>query len=489
MRHALLIVAALFPLYAHAGLVIHEVAWMGSAVNPNAEWIELFNSGSENVSLSGYTFSGADGSPSVTLEGTVSAGGYYLLERSSDDTVPGVIAGMLFTGALANTGEKLTLYDSSGSVVDVVPGADGWSIGGNNETKETLQRVNGGWGTGSPTPGRANTATIGPPSTSNSGASKKSSPSVGNRPVITGTPREKPTPAAQTPTMFLVDAGPDRTVTVGANVEFELLGFDEDGEAVDNYSAEWSFGDATSGKGRRVVHQYPYPGTYVVIAESVWNRFRESYTANDRALITVAAPMVVVSDATAEYIELSSSEGEEVDLSGWILTAGASSFTIPRGTVVLPGAQIRFGSRVTGLRAVTGEEVSLQYPTGTKVQSPLVSSQETETNLPSDDTPERAVTETPQAEEIVLAADPVEVTPLVATPPEPSILPYTAAAAQSDAAASHPLTYYLMLLIALIGMGVAGVTIIRREQGQLSEASEFAIIDESDDDPYPKTPF
>lgn len=124
-------------------VVLNEIAWTGSTASANAEWIELrhTNKSKGNISLEGWTLSAADGSPHVELSGTILAKGHFLLERSSDDAVPGVAADLIYTGALNNDGETLILRDEEGLLVDAV---DGW-YGGDLASHATMQRVALDW--------------------------------------------------------------------------------------------------------------------------------------------------------------------------------------------------------------------------------------------------------------------------------------------------------------------------------------------------------
>ena len=73
-------------------IAISEIAWMGTTASYNDEWIELYNNTGSSVDLTNWTLSATDGTPTITLAGTIPAGGYYLLERTDDTTVPGVAA-------------------------------------------------------------------------------------------------------------------------------------------------------------------------------------------------------------------------------------------------------------------------------------------------------------------------------------------------------------------------------------------------------------
>ncbi len=102
---------------------------MGTAVSSSDEWIELYNNTVSAVDLTGWTLNAADGTPGIALSGSIPANGYFLLERTDDNTVPGVTADLLYTGALGNDGEDLVLRDDASAVVDRVDSSAGWFSG------------------------------------------------------------------------------------------------------------------------------------------------------------------------------------------------------------------------------------------------------------------------------------------------------------------------------------------------------------------------
>ncbi len=125
-----------------AHVVINEIAWMGTAADKNGsdEWIELYNSGNEDVNLSGWTLkSETDDSPHSTLAGTILANSYYLIERTNDDTIRDIKANFINSGGLKNDGEILTLQDKSGNIIDRVDCSKGWFYG-DNTTKSSMER-------------------------------------------------------------------------------------------------------------------------------------------------------------------------------------------------------------------------------------------------------------------------------------------------------------------------------------------------------------
>lgn len=123
---------------ATAGAVaINEIAWMGTSYSYNSEWIELHNTTNSAMDLNGWTLHAIDSTPAISLSGTIAAGAYYLVERTSDDSVPGITADLIYTGSLENGGEVLELRDSAGTLID---SADAW-YAGDNTSKATMERV------------------------------------------------------------------------------------------------------------------------------------------------------------------------------------------------------------------------------------------------------------------------------------------------------------------------------------------------------------
>ncbi len=123
-------------------IVINEIAWMGTTVSTNDEWIELYNNTGNPINLDGWRLISQDGTPKINLSGTIPAKGFYLLERTDDATVPNIPADQIYTGALGNTGENLKLYDSSNNVIDGADCSSGWFAGLRKPEYKTMERIN-----------------------------------------------------------------------------------------------------------------------------------------------------------------------------------------------------------------------------------------------------------------------------------------------------------------------------------------------------------
>ena len=129
--------------HADAGagdVVINEIAWMGTADNSNDEWIELYNTTSQAVDLSGWYIEDDFTTQYVIENGVVPAHGYFLIE-DSDDAVFGVAADAIIGLSLANSGDSLVLKDAAGNVVDSVNAGGGAWYAGDSTSKATMERI------------------------------------------------------------------------------------------------------------------------------------------------------------------------------------------------------------------------------------------------------------------------------------------------------------------------------------------------------------
>ena len=122
-------------------VVISEVGWMGTQASSSHEWIELYNTTPQPISLDGWRLQAADGSPSIVLSGSVPANGFFLLERSTDNVISDIPADVIYTGSLGNDGERLYLYDAGGYLVDTANGDGGPWPAGNAATRGSMERA------------------------------------------------------------------------------------------------------------------------------------------------------------------------------------------------------------------------------------------------------------------------------------------------------------------------------------------------------------
>lgn len=351
-----------------ATVEISEVAWMGSSQLPgettnsaaNREWIELFNSGAASVDLSGWILIAEDGTPNISLSDkctslSISANSYFLLERTDDESVPGIAADCIYTGALSNGGEVLILRDAGGTEIDRVDGSDNWAVGGSNETKETLQKVSGAWQTLAATPKAA------PPGGTSSGTATSSTASSSSG-----------SEAALAPGAGWVEEEDKKFVAVissalsgiaGADFVFEGRLNGENGKEVQAERYFWNFGDGGWKEGKKVAHAFVFPGKYLVsftakiLGRSV-TAYREIEILPSQLLISEVKP------GRDAWLELFNSSLKKLNIAGWILRSGTSTFIFPEESHILPQTFLVI-PRETSRLAIPGEgQVELLYPNG-----------------------------------------------------------------------------------------------------------------------------
>jgi len=172
-------------------VLINEVAWMGTVNSSNDEWIELRNVWSMPVNLSGWQLLDKDKQIKIVFgeADIIPTNGFYLLERTDDDSMPNITADVIYTGALNNTDETLYLFDADCQIEDEVVANPNWPAGDNIE-KRSMERLDPlNWYT-SNSAGTAKAENSPPPIPS----SAPSSPE----------PEPEPTPQAEEPILTVV---------------------------------------------------------------------------------------------------------------------------------------------------------------------------------------------------------------------------------------------------------------------------------------------
>ena len=126
---------------SHSGVIINEVAWMGTTVGATKEWIELKNISTSPINLDGWQLLDKDNQIKIVFnkDDFLMPGQLYLLERTDDDSVSGVVADKIYSGNLSNTNESLRLFNSSCQLIDEVVASSNWPAGNSSE-RRTMER-------------------------------------------------------------------------------------------------------------------------------------------------------------------------------------------------------------------------------------------------------------------------------------------------------------------------------------------------------------
>jgi hypothetical protein len=121
-------------------VIFNEIAWMGTANSASDEWIELKNISGSQIDLTNWQVSDKEKQIKIVFAaGKIASGGFFLLERTNDETIPGKTADLIYTGSLANSDEVLYLFDGSCRLQDEIIANPDWPAG-DNSTKKTMER-------------------------------------------------------------------------------------------------------------------------------------------------------------------------------------------------------------------------------------------------------------------------------------------------------------------------------------------------------------
>ncbi|MCC7469731.1 MAG: lamin tail domain-containing protein [Bacteroidetes bacterium] len=369
---ALVVALFIVPSFAKADIIISEIAWMGTTVSANYEWIELQNTGSSSVNLSGWTLRAEDGTPSINLSGQISGNSYQLLERP-DSAVPGISALVVFTGALGNTGEHLVLRDGNGGVIQNLNFSSGW-VAGDNTTKKTMQWNGSSWITADATPGADNaefdSGTSGNQNTDGTENENTTDEDDEEEVVATSGSSNKDETIIYENRILKIDA-PTRAI-VETPTKFSAQAYDFNRSSMFKGRYVWNMGDGTIREYNHKTkkdydvsfsHTYKYPGTYVVTVDYFVTYFDEiEPDVTETFNVEVVASGINISKVLFDgSIELKNSGSFTFDLSDWVLRDSfGREFAIPKGTKILSGKTITLTKDRTKLNPLVS--VSLLTP-------------------------------------------------------------------------------------------------------------------------------
>ncbi|MCK4918275.1 MAG: PKD domain-containing protein [Candidatus Pacebacteria bacterium] len=321
------------------------------------EWIEIYNSGTEDIDIGELKLYEAEINHKIKpiIEGgnTILAGGDYAIlldnyEKFKEDypNFSGLVLDTVFS--LKNTGELLILRDSELVDINSVNYLSDWGAGGDGKS---LQKINNAWIASFPTLGKSNSS------------DNNSVDPITEVPIINPSPQASSFDFIEINIKAKIDSL-EYLPIAGADVVFKGKALGLEGEFLENASYQWSFGDGTKGNGQTILHNYPYPGEYLVIMEVISGE----YSTCDKLKVKVIPSEMFISSVNLSldnnFIELHNPSGYEVNLSWWRLRADNNFFTFPKNTILLPKAYIKLPFSVTKLLPKENSVIQLLYPNG-----------------------------------------------------------------------------------------------------------------------------
>ncbi|PIP17085.1 MAG: hypothetical protein COX44_01855 [Candidatus Portnoybacteria bacterium CG23_combo_of_CG06-09_8_20_14_all_37_13] len=272
-----------------AGVLINEIAWMGTPTDIYDEWIELFHNASSTISLTDWYLKISD--DIIELSGEITD--YLILDA----------------GSLNNSGEILELYDFENNLIDKTDASAGW-LKGDNDTKQTMERVGDTWQT-SLNPGGT------PGAVNSSGAEEPPAPPI-TPSGGSGSPTENHPPIAQ--------AGSDQTILTDAEIVFDASqSSDPDNDKLTYF---WNFGDGQTSDQEKISYIYKFSGTYIITLIVSDGKLE----ATDSLTIYVFAAGVVINEFNPKnnWVELYNSSGQIINLENYKL----NNFVFPEGSLI-----------------------------------------------------------------------------------------------------------------------------------------------------------
>jgi hypothetical protein len=340
------IVLLFFANTVFANVVINEVAWMGTVDSYTNEWIELYNNGQSAVDLNGWIFS-IEGKKDISLSGSIAVGSFYLIERTDDETVPGIPADLIssFGTGLSNSGAVLILKNNQGTEIQKLDASSGWPAG-DNSTKQTMQWNGSVWITADPTPKAQNTSFN--QSASTSGVDVSDEPESPESTTVVVWPTEP---------QIYANAGLDKTAVAGADVYFsgQALGLQK--EPLENARYLWNFGDGAIAEGQNTKHVYKYPGEYIAVLDVSSGK----YSVSDRSIAKIIPNQLEIIEVNQNYIKLHNGSNVELDISSWFLRTENSLFKFPANTFIKTNRDLMIDSSISGFKA-ENQKAEILYP-------------------------------------------------------------------------------------------------------------------------------
>ena len=325
---------------------------MGTAESHFCEWVELHNNGAEPVDISDWKLK-VDDSITNLADGegvsTVPASGYLLIERVTNtcpDPVPKVSGRKITFAGLPNSGATVALLRADDSLEDQVAGGKDWSnIGGDNESKDTAQRTNGGWVTAEATPGSQNQTdkTTQPEEASSASESKEAESSSTTKDDSQGGDSNQ---LVQSTDELILKLKVPKTGYVNKSIVFSVEPVGTNEVVRNSLQYQWNFGDLNASQKKETTHTYKRPGTYVVTLFATFAT-REVLARQE---ITILPITTEITRAENGDVQLYNSAPYDLDLSGYQLVGDKRiafpeySLLASKETLTIPRERLENGS-------------------------------------------------------------------------------------------------------------------------------------------------
>lgn len=345
---------------AQAAVLFSEIAWMGSPVSSADEWVELFNSGNENINLDGFVIESQSKKISISLSGQISSGGYFIIERTDDASEPTVGADLIasFGTGLNNSGDNIYLKDGSGQIIDSLLFSAGWPAG-DNTTKDTMQKLSGAWVT----------MTKSPKSAPYGGTTNSDKDQVGElKEDIKSTNQtnsgSKPEPKINLSRFDISILGEQL-----AKVPLQIVIDNRDQAGVPfNYGIyKINFGDGFESiykTNESVIHTYEYNGFYKITVRQYASEWSVVPIKENSLSISITDPQISIDTSRAPIVVIKNNSNKDIDLGQFILSSGSKAFRLPKDSIIFANKELWLSPNLTGFTNDDFKSLSLNSISG-----------------------------------------------------------------------------------------------------------------------------
>ncbi|MEA2112513.1 MAG: lamin tail domain-containing protein [Patescibacteria group bacterium] len=354
----------LSPSFVFSQIEITEVMYNLEGSDSGREWIEIYNTTTEDVDLSGWKVFEAETNHRIKsiIEGdslVLPTKTYALIidnfEKFEVD-YPN-FSGLVFDSAfsLSNSGEGLILRDDELIDVDSVDYLSEWGANGDGDS---LQKIDSTWQSGTPTPACTN------------GGNQPDEPVEENDEIIPPSEQEDQGLDLGSGSILFVSQIKAHIISfqdipiAGADFMFKGESLGLENQPIENAKYSWSFGDGSRVAGQNVLHAFQYPGEYLITLEVSSGK----HSAMDRVKTKVISSGVFIKDVLFDdsnsFVNINNPSQYELNLSWWRLKVGDNFWTFPKNTIMLADNQLKLSSHVTNLFPKEGDDIQLLYPNG-----------------------------------------------------------------------------------------------------------------------------
>lgn len=348
----------LIPFFANAKVVINEIMYDLDGADSDREWVEIYNDSDTDTDLSNWKF--YDGSNHVLNEPPKNGGRGSLVIPAHEYAIFSANAAVFlsehldYSGILIDTVMNLNnlnailkLIDKDMNEIDSISYNKDMGASGDGNS---LQKINSVWVASMPTL-----------------AMKNSNNQFLNQDNLEIETKEKSIISQQTEksVMWLTEpqiyanAGKDKTVVVGSEIEFSGKCLGLNGVLLTNGRYLWNFGDGAFSEGQKVKHVYHYPGEYI----AVLNVSSGEYASSDAVNIKIIPNELKIIEANKDFIKIQNDSKADLDISGWIVRNENKEFKFPTATFIKAVSSLILSSEISRIVYETGA-VQLLYSNG-----------------------------------------------------------------------------------------------------------------------------